>query len=93
MGERFEEARSMIRAFLAQWPDAEWGPAHYILSDYNLDDCFLDATRPRLECLGDPQSAATVVLLERLRSIPEDDRCAVEGELLETFDDRAENTG
>ena len=27
-----------IAAFLEQHPDAEWGPCHWILSDYNDDD-------------------------------------------------------
>lgn len=34
----FEIARMMIDKFLQEYPDAEWGPAHIVLSDYNLGD-------------------------------------------------------
>lgn len=28
----------LCREFTKRWPDAEWGPAHIVLSDYNLSD-------------------------------------------------------
>jgi hypothetical protein len=30
-----------IKAFCAQWPYAEFGPAHVVLSDYNLADTYI----------------------------------------------------
>jgi len=29
---------NLIREFLEEWPDAEFGPAHIVLSDDNLED-------------------------------------------------------
>jgi hypothetical protein len=34
-----------IEAFLAEWPSAEWGPAHIVLSDDNVDDGNLTSCR------------------------------------------------
>jgi len=34
----FEQVLDLIRAFLVLWPKAEWGPAHIVLSDWNLSD-------------------------------------------------------
>jgi len=31
-----------IDAFLEKWPDAEYGPAHIVLSDANLEDHHID---------------------------------------------------
>lgn len=31
-----------IEAFLQEWPDAEYGPAHIVLGDYNLGDGHLN---------------------------------------------------
>lgn len=33
-----EGSREQIRIFLKEWPDAEYGPGHIALSDYNLSD-------------------------------------------------------
>lgn len=33
-----DEIEAKIEAFCAKWPNAEFGPAHIVLSDYNLND-------------------------------------------------------
>lgn len=39
--------------FLAEWPQAEFGPAHVNLSDANVDDADLDLTLAVLDSLLD----------------------------------------
>lgn len=36
------EQLQRIEAFLERWPGAEWGPAHIVLSDYNLESDFIE---------------------------------------------------
>lgn len=79
----------LIDRFLARWPNAEWGPAHIILSDYNLEDHWFEGVMSSLEFAmqqiegGENTEAthsvdelfATLQFLRELRMIPEDDRC------------------
>jgi hypothetical protein len=37
-----------IEEFLERWPNAEWGPAHVVLSDWNLDDEFIESSLRRI---------------------------------------------
>lgn len=70
--------REKITKFLELWPDAEYGPAHVVLSDYNLEDYFVDASIQRIRN-GDRSSdelSATLSFLLELRDIPEDKRIA-----------------
>lgn len=38
-----------IDAFTKEWPDAEWGPAHIVLSDFNLGDGHIKWCRELIE--------------------------------------------
>lgn len=70
------KAVQLITAFLEQYPDSEWGFAHIVLSDYNLEDEWLDEIIQKGKAViaaGHPESH-TVEFLEKLRSIPEDER-------------------
>lgn len=63
----------MIELFLEMYPDEEYGFAHIVLSDQNLDDGSL------VEVLGRhdpafPHNPITVKFLEFLLTIPEDIR-------------------
>ena len=78
-----------IHVFLKEWPNAEWGPAHIILSDYNLEDHWFVAVERHLEFAIQqiesgiiPEQAhskeelfSTLKFLDELKAIPEDDRC------------------
>lgn len=84
----------MIQEFLEKYPLAEYGPAHIILSDYNLEDHWFPSTiqaiKDRLteltEKLGDRYMFdieardldATLELLNRLLEIPEGERCVLD---------------
>lgn len=50
-----------IDEFLAEWPKAEWGPGHCVLSDANIADCDLDWSLSQLDSLldGTPWPAET----------------------------------
>lgn len=37
------KVRALVNAFVALYPNSEWGPAHIVLSDYNLRDGSLRA--------------------------------------------------
>lgn len=77
-----------IRAFVALWPDSEYGPAHVVLSDYNVDDLFLISSigrAMRAHAGIDPEAKdysehsreelkATLLFLRCLANIPEDKR-------------------
>lgn len=39
----FKKLKRLIGAFLDLYPNAEWGPAHVVLSDFNLEDGFITA--------------------------------------------------
>jgi hypothetical protein len=76
MPDRFPEARAKIRALLARHPDAEWGPAHILLSDCNLEDQWFPAIREGLRRQGDDaETRAVMALLDDLQAIPEAERC------------------
>jgi hypothetical protein len=78
-----------IDEFLTQWPDAEYGPAHVILSDYNLEDHWFSGIMNQLEFAmqqietgenkypthSKEELFATLQFLRELLIIPEDDRC------------------
>jgi hypothetical protein len=78
-----------IEAFLKEWPDAEYGPAHVVLSDKNLEDHWIDGCIAALESRdphyfdppwpSDAECAATVDFLRSLLDVPEDARCPVDG--------------
>jgi len=64
-----------IRTFLTQYPDAEWGVAHVVLSDFNLEDRFIQDALVSLQ--GGVQSVETLAVynfLLELLSIPEQQR-------------------
>lgn len=42
-----------IDRFLEEWPNAEWGPSHVVLSDANVDDGPLDLALATLDSLID----------------------------------------
>lgn len=78
MAQPIEENKAvqLIKAFLEQYPDAEWGFAHIVLSDYNLEDEWLNEIIQKGKALvaaGLPV-AHTVEFLEQLLLIPEDER-------------------
>lgn len=78
MAQPIEENKAvqLIKAYLEQYPDEEWGFAHIILSDYNLEDEWLDEIIQKgktLVAAGLPVSH-TVEFLEQLHLIPEDER-------------------
>ena len=70
----------LIRAFLAIWPNAEYGPAHIALSDQNLSDdnirfCHKAIHRCQESGVGDAQELhATDLFLRVLLCVPEDVR-------------------
>ena len=70
-------AADAIDDLLARFPDAEFGPAHVVVSDHNLEDVFV------LDCLADceamPPSAerdATIEALRTILTVPAADRDA-----------------
>jgi hypothetical protein len=80
---RFEEVKARIDAFCQEWPDVEYGPAHIVMSDYNLEDYWIDEIRPAVATEGADRmppehrerSRATLAFLDELKAIPEDERC------------------
>jgi hypothetical protein len=43
-----------IEVFVAEWPNAEWGPGHIVLSDWNTDDdCIQSSLRRIASTLGE----------------------------------------
>lgn len=79
-GSRFDEVRARIDEFLRSWPAAEFGPAHIILSDLNLEDYWFPSIRIELATQGNAEALATLTLLDWIQAVPEDDRCPVDGE-------------
>ena len=91
-GGRFEEVRARMDAFIAEWGGSEFGPAHIILSDDNLEDYWIDKCLIELETNRRPEwmdaaqwpaedeRHATIALLRELKAIPEDERCPDDGE-------------
>lgn len=81
MGDRFEEVQAKINVFLEQYPKTEWGPAHNVLSDYNLEDHYIWSVIRDLADFDDisdedyQERLATLKFLVSLFDIPEDDRC------------------
>lgn len=83
------DVQKMIVEFRRTWPHAEWGPAHIILSDYNLEDHWFEGVVTNLEStiqrygFGEghgtehtiEELVATLEFVKRLREIPEDTRC------------------
>jgi hypothetical protein len=81
---------AFVEAFTNVWEGSEFGPAHIVLSDYNLIDEHLDWTRQNVlrvlteqwDSFGDheiDELRATLQFLRLLKLIPEDWR-AVHGE-------------
>ena len=67
----------LIDAFTVIYPDAEWGYAHVVISDLNLEDEYIETCLAKFEAVENkvPEEIATVALLQILLTIPEDDRC------------------
>jgi hypothetical protein len=80
MGSRFEEVQQLIHEFIELYPDAEYGFAHIVLSDYNLEDHWIE------DVLENPHDDypdvrdATANFLKQLLEIPEDDRVPDRGD-------------
>lgn len=76
----FEDVKKKIDAFIQQYPDAEYGPAHVVVSDYNLSDYWLMLTLVRtfqaLKASGyaDATLIKTMEFLSELADIPENER-------------------
>ena len=70
-------AIAMIEDLCRRYPRAEWGPAHIVLSDYNLEDHWLDMSIAHVRAAppSDENNAVLACLLA-LRAIHEDTRCA-----------------
>lgn len=91
MPEQIHPTIAKINRFLVKWPSAEYGPAHIILSDYNLEDhnfefVFkeIDEAKATLEAglrseyvysVTAYELNATERFLRELQAIPEDERC------------------
>lgn len=85
-GERLKRTTSnFIDAFAALWPGSNFGPAHILIEDGNVDDDQIDfcikSTQAELDGKGDSQERrskaellATLAFLDCLKQIPEDDR-------------------
>ena len=63
-----------IDAFLQQWPDAEFGPGHIVLSDANLEDENIDWCIGLIEAVFD-RSKAKAEDMELLESLDWYARC------------------
>lgn len=86
MAKSIEENKAvqLIEEFLQKYPDAEWGCGHVVLSDYNLDDDFIQAAieRGKKFLAGElpemdyhrEDTIKTIAFLEHLLTIPEDER-------------------
>lgn len=91
----FEHIRTLIRAFLEMYPSAEFGPAHIVLSDYNMDNASIQWVNdhgftdhdPDLDYDGDAQEIeATNALLRLLLTFPEQWREWPASEIAEIVD-------
>lgn len=74
-----QETHDAIEAFLLHNPDTEFGPAHVVLGDDNVDDVSIDRCLARVReelsrCPAEEELIATALFLEQLRAIPEDER-------------------
>lgn len=73
----FEKTINLIQSFLELYPDEEWGFAHIVLSDFNLEDHalqpILDQAQSELEV-----NHPTRLFLELLYAIPEEKRARPE---------------
>lgn len=86
-----EERHPMLKKvdrFLEQYPNAEYGPAHVVLSDYNFEDEWLNSCMTGLEfamqMIESGQESrpshsieelfATLNFLRELKATPEDER-------------------
>lgn len=69
-----ERARilNLVDSFIQMYPDEEFGFAHLVLSDYNLDDHFINVCLNRVDDL--PHSPVTTAFLQFLLTIPENIR-------------------
>ena len=74
---------NLVNAFVVMYPNSEYGPAHIVLSDYNLDDESFSFALERLELarwdrrdyvydLTDEEIGATEAFLWFLRTLPGD---------------------
>lgn len=73
-----------IHAFLEKWPGSEYGPAHIVLSDHNLDDDFIHFCLKEIETNlsnyafngdhSEEEITATKAFLLELLAIPEEAR-------------------
>ncbi len=68
-----------IDRFLEEWPDAEYGPAHIVLSDCNLEDvhidfCLAEFDKDDEHIYWPGELEATRAFLSELRALPEDQR-------------------
>jgi hypothetical protein len=72
------EAVRLCCEFLDGWPAAEWGPAHIVLSDFNLEDEWIAGAKRKTAVASIPEDerAATLAILDRLAGIPEAERLA-----------------
>lgn len=75
-----------ITEFLSHFPHAEYGVAHIILSDYNLENRWFPTVIGELnkqklapEQYDPAEVEATLVFLKELQAIPEAQRCPVRG--------------
>ena len=66
-----------INDFCKAWPNAEYGPAHVVLSDYNLEDEFIESALAALRDapMAEDERQATTKFLRALLLLPEGYRC------------------
>lgn len=69
----WENVAEMVKTFLAGNPEAEWGAAHTVLSDLNLEDYFINNALIELRN-ETPINNEVIVFLQQLLKIPEDVR-------------------
>lgn len=80
MSKQSEALQRLLQAFSDIWPESEWGPAHILISDYNIDSEWIELCRARtmerLEEQSDPSRVpewkATLCLLDMLALMPEE---------------------
>lgn len=66
---------AQIKEFVRRHPSTEWGPAHIVLSDYNVyDDQIRFCLNELLQTKKTLDTEATRGFLENLLEIPEQDR-------------------
>lgn len=80
MSNRFEEVQQIIKKFLDLYPDAEWGFAHIVLSDYNLEDHWIQDVLEKPQDDYPDVRDVTIDFLKRLLEIPEDERVPDRGD-------------